>query len=135
MTHGGTSFGHWSGANSPGFSPDCSSYDYDAPINEAGQATPKYHELRSMLAQYTDGKPLPAIPAAMPVQTVAEFSMTEIAPIFDNLPEPIHSEEIKTMEEYDQGWGSMLYRTTLKATDSQSPVSYTHLTLPTMAVV
>ena len=125
MTHGGTSFGHWSGANSPGFSPDCSSYDYDAPINEAGQATPKYHELRNMLAQYTDGKPLPEIPAAMPVQTVAEFQMTEVAPIFDNLPEPIHSEEIKTMEEFDQGWGSMLYRTTLKGTDSQSRLTIT----------
>ena len=125
MTHGGTSCGHWSGANSPGFSPDCSSYDYDAPINEAGQATPKYHELRNMLAQYTDGKPLPEIPAAMPVQSVAEFLMSEVAPIFDNLPEPIHSEGIKTMEEYDQGWGSMLYRTTLKGTDSQSRLTIT----------
>ena len=34
MTHGGTSFGHWAGANSPGFAPDVTSYDYDAPINE-----------------------------------------------------------------------------------------------------
>ena len=61
----------------------------------------------------------------MPVQTVAEFQMTEVAPIFDNLPEPIHSEEIKTMEEFDQGWGSMLYRTTLKGTDSQSRLTIT----------
>ena len=30
MTHGGTSFGHWAGANSPGFAPDVTSYDYDA---------------------------------------------------------------------------------------------------------
>ena len=36
MTHGGTSFGHWAGANSPGFAPDVTSYDYDAPINEYG---------------------------------------------------------------------------------------------------
>ena len=33
MTHGGTSFGHWAGANSPGFAPDVTSYDYDAPIS------------------------------------------------------------------------------------------------------
>ena len=26
-THGGTSFGHWAGANSPGFAPDVTSYD------------------------------------------------------------------------------------------------------------
>lgn len=120
MTHGGTSFGHWSGANSPGFSPDCSSYDYDAPINEAGQATPKYHELRNMLANYTDGETLPEIPAAIPTQTIDDFCLTEMAPIFDNLPDPIFTEEIKTMEEFNQGWGSMLYQTILKATNSQS---------------
>jgi beta-galactosidase len=51
MTHGGTSFGHWAGANSPGFSPDVTSYDYDAPINEYGQTTPKYFELQSLLAK------------------------------------------------------------------------------------
>ena len=36
MTHGGTTFGHWGGANSPSYSAMCSSYDYDAPISEAG---------------------------------------------------------------------------------------------------
>lgn len=33
MTHGGTTFGHWGGANSPAYSAMCSSYDYDAPIS------------------------------------------------------------------------------------------------------
>lgn len=56
MTHGGTSFGHWAGANSPGFAPDVTSYDYDAPINEWGLATPKFFELRKMMAKYNDGK-------------------------------------------------------------------------------
>ena len=45
MTHGGTIFGHCAGANSPGFQPDVTSYDYDAPINEWGLATPKFYEL------------------------------------------------------------------------------------------
>ena len=54
MTHGGTSFGHWAGANSPGFAPDVTSYDYDAPINEYGVATDKYYELREMLQKYSD---------------------------------------------------------------------------------
>ena len=54
MTHGGTSFGHWAGANSPGFAPDVTSYDYDAPINEQGAATPKYDELRRTMAKYCD---------------------------------------------------------------------------------
>ena len=36
MAHGGTTFSHWGGANSPTYSSMCSSYDYDAPISEAG---------------------------------------------------------------------------------------------------
>lgn len=52
MTHGGTSFGHWAGANFPGYVPDCTSYDYDAPINESGRATPKYFKVRELLQTY-----------------------------------------------------------------------------------
>ena len=55
MTHGGTSFGHWAGANSPGFAPDVTSYDYDAPINEWGLATPKFYDLRKKMEKYYDG--------------------------------------------------------------------------------
>ena len=59
MTHGGTSFGHWAGANSPGFAPDVTSYDYDAPINEWGLPTSKFWELRKMMEKYDErGFPL-----------------------------------------------------------------------------
>ena len=112
MTHGGTSFGHWAGANSPGFAPDVTSYDYDAPINEYGQVTEKYTELREMLQRYTEKK-LPAIPKAMPTTTIPAFSFTEFAPLFENLPKAIETHDVQTMEEFDQGWGSILYRTTL----------------------
>ena len=54
MAHGGTTFGHWGGANCPPYTAMCSSYDYDAPISEAGWATPKYHKLRALLEQYAD---------------------------------------------------------------------------------
>ena len=49
MTHGGTTFGHWGGANNPAYSAMCSSYDYDAPISEAGWATDKYFLLLYLL--------------------------------------------------------------------------------------
>lgn len=52
MTHGGTTFGHWGGANSPSYSAMCSSYDYDAPISEAGWTTPKYFAVRELLSNY-----------------------------------------------------------------------------------
>ncbi len=112
MTHGGTNWGHWAGANSPGFAPDVTSYDYDAPINEQGAATPKYHALREALAKYTSGKQAP-IPAAIATGRIAPFTFTEVAPLFPNLPEPVRTRDIKTMEEFDQGFGSILYRTSL----------------------
>ncbi len=119
MTHGGTSFGHWAGANSPGFAPDVTSYDYDAPINEYGVATDKYYELREMLQKYSDKK-LPSVPKAKPIISIPEFKFTEYAPLFENLPEPIKTRDVKTMEEFDQGWGSMIYSTVLPEINGQS---------------
>ena len=114
MTHGGTTFGHWGGANCPPYSAMCSSYDYDAPISEAGWATPKYHQLRELLVQYADsGQVIPDIPAPYPVMSVPAIRLEEVAPLFGNLPEPVLSEDIRPMEQFDQGWGTILYRTTL----------------------
>ena len=124
MTHGGTSWGHWAGANSPGFSPDVTSYDYDAPINEAGQVTPKYMELREMLAGYSDKK-LPSIPKEFPVINVPKIQFTEVAPLFENLPSPHASMDIQTMEALNQGWGSILYRTKTPAVPTQSVLTIT----------
>lgn len=119
MTHGGTSFGHWGGANFPNFSPTTTSYDYDAPINEYGRATPKYLEVRKLLEQYLpEGEELPKIPDSIPTVAIPSFNLTECAPLFNNLPEPIYSEDIKSMEYFDQGWGSILYRTKLKSSHS-----------------
>ena len=111
MTHGGTSWGRWAGANSPGFAPDVTSYDYDAPINEAGQATEKFWELRKMMANYMDGKKMPKVPSELPIIEIPAIRFTEVAPLFENLPTAKQSVDIKSMEEFDQGWGSILYRT------------------------
>lgn len=117
MTHGGTNWGHWAGANSPGFAPDVTSYDYDAPISESGQITPKYNLLRETLAKYNDGKKLPPVPATIKPVAVKEFQLTEVAPLFANLPEPKEDMELRTMEEYDQGFGSIMYQTTIPKLD------------------
>ena len=119
MTHGGTSFGHWAGSNNKGFAPDCTSYDYDAPIDEQGAATAKYHMLRDTLARYASGK-LPKIPAQKPIIEIGEFSLDEEAPIFTNLPSAIASRDIHPMEYYDQGYGSIIYSCTLPATHNES---------------
>ena len=113
MTHGGTNWGHWAGANSPGFAPDVTSYDYDAPISESGQITPKYRQLRKTLAKYMYGEKQLRVPATIKSMAVNEFKLTEYAPLFDNLPQGKTDRDIRTMEEYNQGYGSILYRTEL----------------------
>ena len=127
MTHGGTSFGHWAGANSPGFAPDVTSYDYDAPINEYGLATPKFWELRKMMEKYNDGKKMPAVPKApMPIITVPKFELKEFAPLYNGFDyrytwwdheNEAHGEYPKTFEELDMGWGMVLYSTRLPHID------------------
>ncbi len=117
MTHGGTSFGHWAGANSPGFAPDVTSYDYDAPINEYGRATEKYWELRAMLQGFSDKK-LPNPPADIKTVTIPEFTVSEYSSMWDLDGVEMHkSVDLKTMEEFDQGWGSMIYSTELPVFD------------------
>ena len=125
MTHGGTNWGHWAGANSPGFAPDVTSYDYDAPISESGKITPKYEKLRETLAKYMDGKKQAKVPDDIPTISVPAFEFTEVAPLFANLPEPKSDDTIRTMEEYDQGFGSILYRTTLPKIDRSATLTVT----------
>lgn len=115
MVHGGTTFGHWGGANNPSYSAMCSSYDYDAPISEPGWTTDKYFQLRDLLKNYLPaGEQLPEIPEAFPVIEIPEVEFTQVAPLFSNLPEAKESMDIQPMEAFDQGWGTILYRTTLQ---------------------
>lgn len=120
MTHGGTSFGHWAGANSPGFAPDVTSYDYDAPINEYGGTTEKFFQLRKMMQKYSK-TPLPAIPARPAnMINIPAFEMREHADILLGADSLVMNSPLRTMEELNQGWGSMVYITSLPEIDTPS---------------
>lgn len=119
MTHGGTNWGHWAGANSPGYAPDVTSYDYDAPIDEQGAPTEKYWKLRKILEEYSDSE-LSPVPEPINIITIPEIEFTEYAPLFDNLPSPKSERDIKTMEEYDQGFGSIIYSTLTPETPGET---------------
>ncbi|PTY05016.1 beta-galactosidase [Opitutaceae bacterium EW11] len=115
MVHGGTTFGFFTGADRP-FKPDTSSYDYDAPISEAGWLTPKFEQSRALLSKYLQpGETLPEPPARNPVIHIAPVAATEVAPVFANLSAPLSDETPRTMEAYDQAYGCILYRTQLPA--------------------
>ncbi|WP_394552873.1 beta-galactosidase family protein [Agromyces sp. MMS24-JH15] len=68
MFHGGTNFGLTNGANDKGrYLPITTSYDYDAPLDEAGNPTAKYEAFRAVIAKYADvpderPEPAPAAP-------------------------------------------------------------------------
>lgn len=116
VIHGGTNFGFTAGANSgsKGYEPDITSYDYDAPINEQGMATPKYMALRQLIGSYlTKKQKLPPIPAPINCVDVPAFSVDRFTTIWENLPEPVTSETPGTFESYGQDYGFILYRTVL----------------------
>jgi beta-galactosidase len=115
MAHGGTTFGLWSGTDHP-FKPDTSSYDYDAPISEAGWVAGKFAPTRELIKKYlAPGVILPEPPPPVPVMRVAPFTLTECAAVLDNLPAPVADREPRNMEAYEQGRGCVLYRTVLPA--------------------
>lgn len=120
MAHGGTTFGTYSGANAPPYSPQTSSYDYDAPINESGEATPKFYQIRDLFAKYLQpGEKLTPVPAAIPKQTIASFSLTEFAGLFIQKKRPpvVASDSVMLFEDMDLPFGAMLYETVLRAGD------------------
>jgi beta-galactosidase len=116
VVHGGTNFGFTAGANSgrKGYEPDITSYDYDAPINEQGVATPKYYALRKLIGSYLPkGKKLPPVPEPKPIMEIPAIGLQAFASLWDELPEPLSSVQPKPMEAYGQDYGYILYKTVL----------------------
>ncbi len=117
MAHGGTSFGQWAGANAPSYAPTTSSYDYNAPIDESGNPTDKFYAIRDLLKNYLqEGEVLHKIPAnPEKTITIPSIKFTQTANIFDNLPVGKQTVNIQTMELFNQGWGSIVYRKEIPA--------------------
>lgn len=110
MVHGGTNFGFTSGANYDGnhdIQPDLTTYDYDAPISEAGWATEKYNALRNIL-QYPK---TPAVPAKIPVITIPNIQLTKAVSLeyLKSKIKPITGDTPLTFEELNQGHGYVWY--------------------------
>jgi beta-galactosidase len=115
VVHGGTNFGFTAGANAfsgTQYQPDITSYDYDAPINEQGQATAKYFMLRNLIKKYTDYK-IPEAPAPIATIEIPPVEMKFMTTIWSHLPKPVLSVQPKPMEYFGQNQGLILYRTKL----------------------
>ena len=117
MFHGGTNFGLTSGANDKGtYRAITTSYDYDAPLDEAGNPTAKYWAFREVLARYANvpqERPLVSGPAPSPD---ARLSQTvPLWDIVDQLGTWQHSEEPVSADELGQVQGLMVYQAALDA--------------------
>ncbi len=114
MVHGGTSFGLTAGANAPPFRPQTTSYDYDAPIDEAGRPTAKFYAMRLCFQRYlAPGETLPEVPSPIGVTKTPEIALSEFAPLFDELGAVHPSQYPLTMEALNQPQGIVVYRTSL----------------------
>lgn len=118
MFHGGTTRDFMNGANykdiSP-YEPQTSSYDYDAPLNEAGNVTEKFKQFRSVIEKHLPaGQGLPPIPAAKPSIAIAPFKLTSKVTLFNTLPKVVKNNTPLTFEALKQDYGYVLYRTTIQ---------------------
>ncbi|XP_072139472.1 beta-galactosidase isoform X2 [Mobula birostris] len=133
MFEGGTNFGYWNGANSP-YNPQPTSYDYDAPLSEAGDPTEKYFAIREVIGKYKKlpaGPVLPATPkfAYGLIEVKKLQSVVELLSLLSSAS--VKSEYPLTFVEMKQYFGYMLYRTTLpisctRPTALSSPLNGVH---------
>ena len=113
MVHGGTNFGFTSGANydkNHDIQPDLTSYDYDAPISEAGWVTPKYMAIRDELKKHVSYS-VPDIPAALPVIAIPSIKLSKVVDIttLKDKIKPATNDMPLTFEDINQGHGYVLY--------------------------
>ncbi|MFB6839900.1 beta-galactosidase family protein [Streptomyces sp. NPDC056361] len=116
MFHGGTNFGFTNGANDKHtYRPTVTSYDYDAPLDEAGDPTAKFTAFRDIIAKYAPvpSEPVPAPAPKLSVPAVELTDSAELLPSADVLTARVDSRRPLTMEELEQDFGFVLYETVL----------------------
>ncbi|XP_048836279.1 beta-galactosidase-1-like protein 2 isoform X2 [Brienomyrus brachyistius] len=121
MFHGGTSFGFMNGATDLGtYKPQVGSYDYDAPLTEAGDYTTKYRLLRELFAGYHSGE-LPELPLENPKKAYPSIVIGRCLPLWETLQliephqseNPINMENLPVNNGNGQSYGYTLYETNI----------------------
>lgn len=118
---------------------DVTSYDYDAPMTEAGDVTPKYQILRNVIKDYLPlpNIPVPAVSTKMQLPTVELHAKTTLLSAASRQhlgSSPIQSKKPKTFEELKQFSGFVLYETELPK-DKRDPSVLTIPDLRDRAIV
>ena len=113
MVHGGTNFAFTSGANydkKRDIQPDLTSYDYDAPISEAGWVTPKYDSIRNVIKRYVQYD-IPEAPAQIPLIEIPSIKLDKVADVISYAErlDAVSNVSPLTFEQLNQGYGYVLY--------------------------
>jgi len=118
MFHGGTTRAFMNGANlkeETPFEPQISSYDYDAPLDEAGNATEKFMQFRNVIKKHLlPGTILPDVPAKKKSIDINNIVFNQTVSVLDVLPQPVTNALPLTFEDLKQPYGYVLYSTTLQ---------------------
>ncbi|CAK1581964.1 unnamed protein product [Parnassius mnemosyne] len=128
MFFGGSNFEFSAGANyGQTYLPDITSYDYDAPLNEAGDPTEKYYLIRNLLSEYHPE--IQNIPTPVPSRKAAygEIALQPRGSILSSKGRhhlgkkygDVMGSKLPTFESLRQRAGLLLYETTLNDTDGQ----------------
>uniref|UniRef100_A0A671Z1Q6 Galactosidase, beta 1-like n=1 Tax=Sparus aurata TaxID=8175 RepID=A0A671Z1Q6_SPAAU len=138
MFEGGTNFGYWNGKVMDyyyQFRSVVTSYDYDAPLSEAGDPTEKLVAIRDVIKQFRDipSGPMPPPTPKFAYGFVNLKKVGNVSSLLNTLSPlgPVESQYPLTFEEMKQYYGYMLYRTTLPRDLSQptpliSPLNGVH---------
>lgn len=131
MFHGGTNFGFTNGANHDGtYRPTVTSYDYGAPLTEAGDLTDAYYAIQNAIAKGT-GKEPPAIQVQnSPKAAYGCVQLEQYAPLLDNLlalAKPVFHAYPQTMEQLGQDFGYIVYSTELEGPFEENDLIFTQL--------
>lgn len=113
MFHGGTTRGLWNGANYDGeYRPTTGCYDYDAPLDEAGRPTSKFHVFQSVIDHYLEEENLSEIQVDRePPGSLGTFRFEEWASLTESLSLDSNATPPRMMEEIGGVTGFVNYRT------------------------
>ncbi|TGZ60592.1 hypothetical protein CRM22_008455 [Opisthorchis felineus] len=110
MFHGGTNFGFWNGAVDRPYSSQVSSYDYNAPLSEAGDITDFYIDLRQAILTFknTSGMEVPRNTTKIAYDTIPMYLVSHLIEHVTGGSSAMVTVSMEAMEQYT---GFMLYRT------------------------
>ncbi len=137
MFHGGTNFGFMNGANATkdSYQAHVTSYDYGAPLSEWGEPSPSFLAIpEQCLKNMMQLPPLPVPSSPAKLENISEPSqMTESVPLWDvldDLSKAHQSVSPLPMEDYNQDYGFILYRTYLSGPRDEATPDRPRITRP-----